>query len=878
MMMPERRELSTTKQTLFERYARGDSAQGKALTGAIPRSAQGDPALLSFEQHQWWLLAQLAPGSPAAHESVTFYLPGHLDLTALERSMDAVIRRHDIWRTTFQAVHGQPVQTVHPDPLFTLPMVDLRGLPRAEREAAAYQLAADAARQPFDVAQCPPLRAIVAQLDETDYRMYLTLHDMVCDCYSLYHVLLSELRTLYEAFSTGRPPSLPELPIQYHDYARWQRQRLQGEWLAGHLAYWESQLAGAAERVALPTDFTQTPTRSYQGGLYRFALSRQLADALAVSSRQHTVTLHMTLLAAFKALLACSTGQSDMLVGASSSAGRMRWETQALAGVFANTLLMRTSLAGNPSLHELLERVREVSIGAYTHQHVPYELVAQRLWPASDASQHPLFRAQFMLEPSPPVLPSRWTATQMEIETGAAKTDLSLALCDRPEGLVGRFEYRADLFEAQTIAQLAEHLQLVLESIAAEPAQRLSDLRGRMNGRLHPVQGAMTPEPAPRPSSSPPALSPDAPLQVAEETPVTAEQALQQQLTQIWEELLGVRPIGLKENFFDLGGDSFLATRLIQRIEQVCGKELPLATLFEGATIEYLAQVLLEEKQPASDLPVVTVQAGGHKHPFFFLHGDWRHQAFWCMHLARDLGPEQPFYALPPYPFEKGQATPTFSAMAAAHVQAMRAVQPDGPYYLGGFCNGGMVAFEMAQQLLAAGESVGLLVLVNPYVAPLRHRLLAKLINRSGRLIGLSAAQQLDWFLRIHLLYQHARHLHQQGLRSLFTQQANQGTSAPLSFRAIFPTAEEINADWSGRYSWITAEYLPRPYPGKVTVFWSSEEPVDEPGALSVSEQMALWRQLVQVQETETRMLPGTRSSCRTTYVAQLAAQLREYL
>lgn len=873
--MSELLELSTTKRTLFEAYLRGDHKQNHALRGAIQRQTLENSAPLSYEQRQWWRLTQRVPDSPVTHESVTLYLPGSLDLPALERSVFEITRRHDIWRTTFSAVNGRPTQTIHPEPLLTLPMVDLRGLPRAEREAAACQLATSAARQPFNLAQCPPLRAVAVQLDDTDHRLYLTLHDMVCDCFSLYHVFLSELRTLYETFSAGQPSSLPDLPIQYSDYACWQRKWLQQEALTDHLAYWEKQLAGVPDGIDLPTDYQGAPARAYQGGLYRFSVSRQLADALAALSRQNNVTLHMTLLAAFNALLHCSTGQSDMLIGASSSAGRMRWETEALAGVFANTLLMRTSLAGNPSFQELLYRVREVSIEAYSHQQAPYELVARNVWPASDLSQHPLFRAQLMLEPSPPVLPSRWTATQMEIETGAAKTDLSLALCDRPEGLVGRFEYRTDVFAAQTIEHVAERLKRLFERIVADPAQRLSDLRGGMNGRQHQVIAAMPPD-LPRVESVPvPAPSPDSHLRVITETPSAPERAMQQQLRQIWEELLGVWPIGIKDNFFDLGGNSFLAARLIQRIEQACGKDIPLATLFAGATIEYLAGVLLEEKPLTADPAVVAIQAGGSKRPFFFLHGDWHHEGFWCLKVARHLGPEQPFYALPPYQFARGKATPTFHAMAATMVQAMRAVQPEGPYSLGGFCNGGMVAYEMAQQLHAAGESVALLVLINPYVAPASHRLLARLIKRSGNLIGQSAVQQLQGFLRLHLMYQHLRQGRQKASPDIFRDETDQAAPAPGSFRSFFPTAEEIGDDWSGRYSWMAADYLPCPYPGKVTVFWSSEEPVDELGALSVKEQIALWQKTVQAKETETHMIAGTRSNCRTTYVAQLAEHLK---
>ncbi len=864
--MLETAGLSETKRMLRERYRHAQVAQAQRAASPLSRCAEEGPAPLSYEQQQWWRLAQRAPHAPVAHECVTFYLPGLLDVTALERSVNEIIRRHEIWRTNFCMVNGHPVQHVQPAQELRLPVADLRDIPRAEREAVGRQMAVEAARRPFDLAQDALLRATLVRLDDADYRLYLTLHDMICDCFSLYHVLLTELHTLYGAFRAGQSSPLSPLPIQYADYASWQQKASTGAAMANDLTYWKKLLDGVPERVELPVDYAPLPGRSsgrsYRGGVHRFALPKQLADALGALSRQNDVTLHMTLLAAFYALLYAYSGQCDMPVGVSSSAGRLHATTQSLAGVFTNTLVMRANLADNPRFHELLGRVRDVSIGAYDHQHVPYELVAGEVWPDREWSQNPLFQAHLMLEPSPPIFPSGWTATQMEIETGAAKTALSLALCNRPEGLVGRFEYSADLFDALTVARMAGQWKALLERFAADPTQRLMEMRlyGSGKSALPAMEGPAS-VPSTADSPAPPALA--VPPRTRDEASYVAPKlAIHQQLVDIWEELLEVRPIGISDNFFDLGGNSLLAARLMERLRRVYGRDVSLSALFGGATIEHLAAILLDGDHRALLSQVVTVQAGGSGRPFFFLHGDWLHEAIWCLNVARDLGPDQPFYALPPYRFTIKNAALTFREMAAAHVQAMRAVQPAGPYLLGGFCNGGLVAYEMAQQLRAAGESVDLLVLIDPYVAPARHRLLVRRIQRSGDLLGISPDRQLRWFLRLHVLYRHL-------------QQARHGDRR---LTALLPTAGESGGDWAGWFDWLLADYIPGRYPGKMTLFWSSEEPTDEPGALGVRERIAAWEHFVQAAETETHMIPGTRSSCRTTHVHALAAQLADCL
>lgn len=1324
--MPDLTELSEAKRALLEKLLRGSLPTESIPEQHIKRYNADENAPLSFGQQQIWLLAQLMPDVPVYNECVTLHLPGLLDVTVFEQSFTEILRRHAAWRTSFPLVDGLPVQRIHPPTPLKLPVVDLRYLPEDAREAEALRLATEDSCKLFDLANGPLLHAQLIQLSENEHRLFLTIHHIIFDGVAIYQILLPELYAVYTAFLAGQPSPLPTLPIHYTDYAHWQREQARGEAFSTHLAYWKEQLARAPATLELPGDRPRPPVSTYRGSMRPFALSKELTEALKTLSRQEGVTLYTTLAAAFKTLLYRYSGQEDLLIG-TASAGRNRSEFQTLMGYFLNTLVLRTDLSGNPPFRELLLRIRAVIAAAVAHEEVPFEYLVKELQPERDLSANPLFQVLLTLEPPLARVPSGWTLTQMDVTVGTSKFDLSLELDDRPEGLIGRFEYNSDLFDSATIERMVGHWQTLLTSIVANPALRLADLpmltpaertqllttwnttrtaypeklclhqlieeqvartpeaiavayqdtpltyrelntranrlayhlcqlgvetgslvglcverslemvigllailkaggayvpldptypaerlafmledaqatvlltqhhladqlpektarvvcldsdaallaeqrddnlslptvpeqlayviytsgstgqpkgvqvphralvnfltsmrqkpglneqdtllavttlsfdiaglemflpltvgarlviaprevvadgtalanmlahtratimqatpitwrlllaagwqgdprlkilcggealpldlarqllpkcaslwnmygptettiwsscaqvtpdsdlisigrpiantqmyvldpeqrlvpigvsgelyiggaglahgylkrpeltterfirhpfgqvaearlyrtgdlaRYRADGTLevlgrldyqvklrgfrielgeiettlehHPaVRQALVmvredapgdqrlvayiiPEETHRPTAQelrqalaqhlPPYMSPSAFI-FLETLPLTLNgkvdrkalpapevvkdvsgvplvaptQTMHYQLLQIWQELLGVEDIGIQSNFFHLGGHSLLAAQLINRIEQTFHKHLSLAALFAGPTIEQLANALvqggpaeridLEPAESSKRAPIVAAQAGKDRRPLFYLHGNWDGPSFYCFSLARQLGFEQPFYVLEPYKFTGLSAAPSCAAIAAAHIAAMRAIQPHGPYLLGGFCNGGVIAFEMAQQLHAQGEAVDLLALIEPGVAPFSLRFSRQLVQGIGRVLRLPADQQLDWFLRMRNM-----------IRWAFPRNWGQ-----LPF---YPSRDVLREDETGVYSWVAADYHHRQYPGKVTFLWAS---------IKRNSRRALWGKIntQSEQDGESYVIPG---------------------
>lgn len=1345
--MPEKTELSEARQALLAKYLRGSLTQHETVTSQIKRYTIGDTAPLSFGQQQIWLLSQLIPDKPVYNECVTIHLPGPLNVDVFEQSFYEILQRHAAWRTSFPLVDGLPVQRVHPPALLKLPVEDLRCLPTDEREAEALRLATEDARVLFDLANGPLLRAKLVRLDDEMHLLFLTIHHIIFDGVAIYQVFLPELSTIYTARLAGQPLSLPEPALRYTDYAYWQREQTQEAAFNEHLAYWKKQLANAPAALELPTDRPRPPVSTFRGSMRPFALSKALTDALKALSRQEGVTFYTTLAAAFKTLLYRYTGQEDLLIG-TATAGRTRPEFQQMMGYFLNTLVLRTDLSGDLSFRELLWRMRAIIASAVAHEEAPFEYLVKELQPERDLSVNPLFQVLLTLEPPLTIVPSGWTLTQMDVTVGTSKFDLSLELDDRPEGLIGRFEYNSDLFDASTIERMVGHWQTLLTGIVANPSQRLAalplltppereqllvtwnatraeypdrscvhqlfeeqaartptavaavyedtqltyyELNVQANRLAHYLRqlgvgpetlvglcverslemlvgllgilkagGAYLPLDPTYPGErlafmledSQAALivtqqhlsaqlpggqarlvcldtdaallaqqgeeNPQVPVQstnmayviytsgstgkpkgvqiphravvnfltstrqqpgltaddtllavttlsfdiaglelflplcvgarvvvasrevaangaalaeqlsrthatVIQATPVTwrlllaagwqgdprlkilcggealpldlAHQLLPRcsslwnmygptettiwssfarvtresetisigrplantqmyvldselqpvpigvpgelyiggaglahgylnrpeltatrfvqhpfdetaearlyktgdlaryradgtievlgrldhqiklrgfrielgeieatlehhlavrqalvvvredvpgepllvayvipegrdaptahalrshlsqhlpaymlpsaivflqslpltpngkvdrkalpkpesaasspaattvaptllvhyQLLQIWQDLLHVESLSIQENFFHLGGHSLLAARLLSRIEQVFQKKLALATLFAHPTIEQLATVLLQDEplvppdlgpaESAARAPVVTVQANQSGHPFFFLHGNWDGTSFYCFTLARLLGFEQPFYVLEPYKFAGLAAAPSCESIAAAHIAAMRAIQPHGPYLLGGFCNGGVLAFEMAQQLHAQGESVDLLALIEPGVAPFSLRFSRRLIQSAGALLRLPLDQQLDWFLRM-------RHL----IRLTFPKNWGQ---LPFS-----RTRQELRQDETGIYAWVAADYQHHAYPGKATFFWAS---------IKLNSRRALWGKVntEREQDGEAYVIPGGHFDLILEHLHLTAAQLRKCL
>jgi len=465
-LLQRKANLSVAKKALLTKLM-----QGKLQTNAIPRRQQSDSIPLSFAQERLWFLEQLDPNQPLYNEPTALRLRGVLNIDALQKSLNEIVKRHESLRTTFTTTNGQPVQIITSTLNLNLPIISLQSLSLNERENSARSLAIEEASQPFDLGKEPLIRVKLLQLSQTEYVLLLTMHHIICDRWS-FAILVQELITLYQAFSNSQPSTLVELPIQYADYALWQRQYLTGEVLEKQTSYWEKQLADAPALLELPTDHPRSPMMSNRGSKLSFKISPELTQALKELSQQEEATLFITLLTTFKVLLYRYTQQTDILVG-TTIAGRNRGEIEKLIGFFVNTIVLRTDLDGQPSFRELLRRVREVALGAYAHQDLPFEQLVEKLQPERSLSHTPLFQVMFQLQNTPNQtleLPGlTWETLQFHNDT--AKFDLSLSMIETETGLVGNFDYKTDLFEAVTITRMQGHFQTLLEGIVANTDQ-----------------------------------------------------------------------------------------------------------------------------------------------------------------------------------------------------------------------------------------------------------------------------------------------------------------------------------------------------------------------------------------------------------------------
>ncbi|NEP87682.1 MAG: amino acid adenylation domain-containing protein, partial [Okeania sp. SIO2C2] len=438
---------------------------------------------LSFGQEQLWFLSQLAPSEPIYNETFTIDFGGDINIQALSKSLTELIRRHEILRTTFRVVNGQPVQEIHPPSALTLPVVDLRSLSKTEGETQALRIATEQLRDPFDLAKNSLLRATLIQLAETDYRLYLAVHHIVVDGESLTSIFLPELETIYTAFCQDLPSPLAELTIQYADFAVGQRQWLQGEMISNQLAYWVKQLENLPQ-LQLPSDRPHTPETTFAGSRVCFILPKDLTEKLKTISRKEGVTLFMTLATAINILLYRYSSQEDIVIGTVTSQ-RNRPELQGVMGDFLNTLVLRSDLSGNPSFRELLKRVRNVILSAYANQDVPFEQVVNAVHPDRHVSQNPLFQVMFVFQP--PLTDDKlgWKVSQFEVDSGSSKFDLTFNLEERPEGMSAAIEYNTDLFDVTTIERAIGHLMSLLEGIVANPETSIAQLPLLTEAELH---------------------------------------------------------------------------------------------------------------------------------------------------------------------------------------------------------------------------------------------------------------------------------------------------------------------------------------------------------------------------------------------------------
>ena len=527
---------------------------------------------LSLAQQRLWFHEQSAPGSSIYNIPVAYKFRGSLNPVALEQSLRAIVQRHEILRTTFITVNGQPVQAIYPEVDVTLPAIDLGEMPPDQREAQKQRLVTQEAQQPFNLSIGPLWRFKLLRLAQEEHLLLLTIHHIVSDRRSLI-ILMQELAAHYEAFLTGKPSGLPELPRQYADFAIAQRQWLEGAKWESQLAYWKQQLAGNVPALELPIDKSRPLVPTYQGARQSFVINQNLTEELKKLSAREDVTLFATLLAAFQMLLYQYTKQEDMLL-CSPVAGRHRFQTKELIGYFINILPLRTNLGGNPSFRELLGRERQVLAGAYKNLDLPWQTITE----FPHLVRTPLTRGFFALQPAASQVPDfpGVKVSFQDIPNGTANFDLSLFIEETGETLTGLLDYKTDLFDATTIAQMLEDFQILLESLVANSEQRLSSLPSLRETALVQSTALSKPE--------------------VEATYVAPQKEIERTIAAVWQEVLQIEKVGIHHNFFDLGGQSLAIARVIGKLQEVFAKKLSIVDLFQYPTISSMAQYLSREE------------------------------------------------------------------------------------------------------------------------------------------------------------------------------------------------------------------------------------------------------------------------------------------
>ena len=462
--------LSEAKRALLQTYLSGNVSHPLAAAPEIGARPSGEPALLSLSQEQLVLRERSMAGFPLYNECITIRMKGALEIAALERSLAEIVRRHEIWRTSYDIKGGRLVQIVHPAGReMRLPLVDFRGLRKYEAHEKAQKFATEEASRPFDLSRGPLFRATLLRTEDADCRLILIAHLSIVDGISVYQLFPAELAALYSAFCANKASPLRELPIQYADYAYWQRRWLEDGELSRQLNYWRP-----ADRPTVQT---------CRGAIRAFELNRSLATALKELAQREGVTLFTTLLASFSTLMYCYTSQIDFTIGTPSPSGRKRSEVQPLLGYFLNPVALRIDLRNDPSLRELLLRVRTLVAEAISYDDLPIEIIAKVLRPERDPGGNSFFRVAISLQPKTTVQLPEWQVTSMDAESGGAIWDLYVAFINTGEGLIGRVQYNVDVFPGPMILDMIRDLQSVMSALIADPRQPISMLTVGNAGR-----------------------------------------------------------------------------------------------------------------------------------------------------------------------------------------------------------------------------------------------------------------------------------------------------------------------------------------------------------------------------------------------------------
>jgi non-ribosomal peptide synthetase component F/thioesterase domain-containing protein len=658
-----------------------DASSSQSATGEIYVM----PA--SVAQERFWLLANFFPGNPAFNMPACVRLTGNISEQLLEKSFQVLIDRHETLRTTFEVVNDELTQIISPASTFSLPVVVLPSFAEAGREAKLEEVIREEAQRPFDLVRGPVFRARLFRLGAEDNVLVVTIHHILADGWS-HNVFQRELWTAYEALSENREPPLGPLAIQYSDFTAWQREWLASAEARDHLEFWTKVLSSPLPVLDYPTDRPPSSRPASRGALETLLLSRDLVDALKAASKTENVTMFTLMLTCFAILLSRGAGQENLIIG--SPIANRRPETEALIGPFAGPMALRLNLCGNPTLREATQRVQAVILDALGHCDLPFETLLQSLNVRSVRGRNALFQFYFsyqvaFLQPrqvndlavSP--LPTFSTGTPFEMQ---------LAAIERAEGVRIQLDYNPDLFDSSSIRLILQDYRRILEAMAKNPGGSVLEIAVSVSSKV------------------PSASHPD-----ASEAEITAPRnETERKLAKIWKEVLGIQRVGLHQNYFELGGTSLLAVHLFSEIEKAFNVKLPLSTLFTAQTVAELAPIV-SNRAKTNWSPLVHIQPGSSRPTLFCAHGAGGNVLIYRA-LARHLGPEQPVCGLQCQGLDGKRAYLTrVEDMATLYVNEIRKTQPHGPYFLGGYCMGGTIAFEMARQLNALGEEIALVAL-----------------------------------------------------------------------------------------------------------------------------------------------------------------------
>jgi len=647
------------------------------------------PPAWYFEQSAW-IREPKSPGNAAHNYPLPIRIRGPLNRELLEQSLREVLRRHSVLRSVFRMADGKPVQLIMPVQPLNIPLLDLSGKPEDVRATRVSAAVFEDSRRPFDLTQGPMLRVGLLRLTSEEHVLLLTTHHIVCDYWST-RILLRELFTLYAAFSGGRPSPLPELDFQYRDFVRWLERRWQTR-EAELFGFWKEYLAGMDFHHLAPDHAPPMP-RSYRGTHERAIFPEKLSNSIKMLGARERLSPFMIMLAGLQCLVQRYSGDENVGIG-SCVANRPLPQVEGLIGPFANVSVLRTNLAGNPSFRELLRRVRDICLAAFECQDTPFGALVDKFQPTFDPVRHPVFQILFVFlnGPTEPWDVPGLTVDPIAVDSGMSCFELNMNVrFDAPFEI--DLQYSSDLFEAATIRQLLSDYRAVLEAICANPDAQIDDL-----GITKKKQTAIDRKDEPK---------------NARTEYVAPTGVIESQLVELWEAVLNKRPIGVNDDFFVLGGDSLRAARLFARINEAFKRSLLLDTLFESPTVATLAKVISEGN--SRDTGVVTIQSGNASPPLFCIPGQTGSVLIFRT-LARHLGSDQRVYGLQSQGLD-GKQPPLvrIEDMAANFVKQLRVVQPKGPYFLVGYCMGGTLALEIAQQLIKLGEPIGLLALLDTY-------------------------------------------------------------------------------------------------------------------------------------------------------------------